>query len=41
MLQFYRNIIKIKQNCKTLSLMLVQNYLQNLNKILVSNFAYH
>ena len=34
MLQFCRNRLKIEQSCRTLLLMLVQNYLPNLNKIL-------
>ena len=42
MLQFCRNRPKIEQNSRTLSLMLlVQNYMQNLNKILVSQFGNH
>ena len=39
MLQFCRNRLKTEQNCRTLSLMFIQNYMQNLNKILVSNFG--
>ena len=41
MLQFCRNTLKIEQNCRTLSLMFVQNSMQNLNKILVSKFDNH
>ena len=41
MLQFCRNKLKIEQNCRTLPLMLVQNYMQNLSKILVSQFVNH
>ena len=41
MLQFSRNKLKIEQNCRTLRLMLVQNYMQNLSKILVSQFVNH
>ena len=41
MLQFCRNTLKIEENCRTLPLMLVQNYIENLNKILVSKFSYH
>ena len=41
MLQFCRDRFKIEQNSRTLSLMLVQNYTQNLNKILVSRFINH
>ena len=37
--QFFRNRLKIEQNFRTLSLMLVQNYMQNLNKILISKFG--
>ena len=39
MLQFCKNRLKIEQNCITLSLILVQNYMQNLNKILVSKLG--
>ena len=41
MLQFFRNRLKIEQDCRTLSSMLVQIYMQNLNKILVSKFNNH
>ena len=41
MLQFYRNRLKTEENCRTLSLMLIQNYVRNLNKILVSKFGNH
>ena len=41
MLQFCKNRLKIEQNCITLSLILVQNYMQNLNKILVSKLGNH
>ena len=41
MVQFCRNRLKIEQNCERLSLMWVQNYMENLNKILVSKFGNH
>ena len=41
MSQFCRNRLKIEQNYITLSLMLVQNHIQNLNKVLVSKFGNH
>ena len=41
MLQFCRNKLKIEQNLRALSLMLVQNYMQNLHKMLVSKFDNH
>ena len=41
MLQFCKNRLKIEQNCRTLSLISVQNYMQNLNKILVSKLGNH
>ena len=41
MLQVCRNRLTIEQNCRTLSLVLVQNYMQNLTKILVSKFSNH
>ena len=39
MLQFCRNRLKMKQNCRTLSFMLVQIYMSNLNKTVVSKFG--
>ena len=39
--QFCRNKLKIEQNCITQSLTLVQNYMWNLAKILVSKFNNH
>ena len=39
MLQFFRNRLNIEQNCRTGSLMLVQNYMWNLNKILDSKLG--
>ena len=41
MLQFCRNKLKIEENLRALSLMLVQNYMQNLHKMLVSKFDNH
>ena len=41
MLQFCINKLKIEQNHRALLLTLVQNYLQNLNKILVSKVSNH
>ena len=41
MLQFCKNRLKIEQNCRTLSLISVQNYMQNLDKILVSKLGNH
>ena len=41
MLQFCRNRPKIGQNWRTLSLMLVENYMGNINKILVSKIGRH
>ena len=41
MLQFCRNRLKIEQIFRTLSLMLVQTYMQNLKKILVSKLGNH
>ena len=41
MLQFCKNTLKIEQNCRTLSLMLLQNYMQNLNRILASKSGNH
>ena len=41
MLQFSRNRLKIEQNCRTLPVMLVQNCMQNLNKMLVSKQVKH
>ena len=39
MLQFCRKRLNIEQNCRTLWLMLVQNYMQDPNEILVSKFG--
>ena len=39
MLQFCTNRLKIEQKNRPLSLMLAQNYMQNLNKILVFKFG--
>ena len=36
MLQFCKNRLKIERNCRILSSMLVQNYMEILNKILSS-----
>ena len=41
MLQFSRNKLKIEQNCRRLPVMLVQNCMQNVNKILVSKQGNH
>ena len=41
MLQFCKIRLKNEQNCGTLLSMLVQNYMQNLDKILVSKFGNH